>query len=149
MKKYLFILALCTLYSCGSNNNETETAPVRAEESVQFDTPAPQAESSLPLSEPTPVTESSGAQTSQPIQGYNEGYRFGYDMGVMAGQENMEYNPYLPVGPNTSSYSSDYRRGYAQGYSAGYENGQQTTHQGIYAEEDDGYESYEYDEEDY
>ena len=149
MKKYLFVLALCTLYSCSSNNNDAETAPVRAVESVQFNTPAPLAESSLTLSEPASETESSRTQTSQPIQGYNEGYRFGYDMGVMAGQENMEYNPDLPVGPNTSSYSSDYRRGYAQGYSAGYENGQQATHQGIYAKEDDGYESYEYEEEEY
>lgn len=78
---------------------------------------------------------SSTSSTSE--EDYNEGYKFGYDMGYIAGQENYEYNPYLPVGPNTRTYSYDFRKGYFAGYSEGYENGQKISHQGIYADDDE------------
>lgn len=67
-------------------------------------------------------------------------------MGFIAGQNNDEYNPYLPVGPNVSSFSQEYRRGYAMGYSDGYTKGEQSS-QVIYSDEDDNL-YYEFEDDD-
>lgn len=81
---------------------------------------------------------------------YDKGYKFGHSMGYFDGKDNSDYSPYLPVGPNVSSFSFDYRQGYAAGYSAGYEEGQEKADLNscviVYDDDDD---FYFYDDEDY
>lgn len=155
MKKYIyFIFIILILASCGSKNTETESSnEVQViDESFQYvDTVAPYAPVSTSPSANLDVPESANSQSTDDSQDYQNGYNSGMNMGYIAGQNNSEYNPYLPVGPYARTHSLDYRSGYAAGYAVGYEDGQQATHQGIYSD-DDGYEyveEYEYYEEDY
>lgn len=53
-----------------------------------------------------------------------DGYQLGYDMGFIAGESNMEYDPYLP---KTAYYSLSYRQAYCRGYDYGYQCGQQAS----------------------
>lgn len=124
MLKYIIpILILCAVCSCGSKGSTSEN-DVNAVENIEF----------------TPVESSSYQQrdsynlssegTNQPITPSRDekansnggGYQYGYDMGYIAGENNMEYNPYLP---NTASYPMSYRQEYCRGYDAGYQAGQQ------------------------
>lgn len=152
MKKLSLILGICLmLISCSSKNNESNKIP--STEPVQNKATS---STSAEENESAPAKQSVNTTPNHPSDnlGYDNGYKFGYDMGFIAAQNNDEYNPYLPVGPNVCNYSQEYRRAYAMGYSDGYTKGEQSS-QVIYSddedevyyefEEDDEY-YYEYDE---
>lgn len=153
MKNYILPLSLF-LASCGSNDNKTVSTELEtvvempAYDSNSYDTiPYVYTESNIISSANKSITNTQSSSSGD----YNNGKSFGYNMGYIAGQESAEYNPYLPVGPNVRTYSIEFRQGYAAGYSEGYEKGQQTTHQGIYSDDnysDDGGGVYYYYEDD-
>lgn len=130
MLKYILpILIVCAICSCGSKDSVSENN-ANAVENTEF---TPVESSSYPQSDSynsgsevaNPINTSSrdeNANSNSNANAYGGGYQYGYDMGYMAGESNMEYNPYLP---NTAYYPMAYRQEYCRGYDAGYQDGQQ------------------------
>lgn len=147
MNKFILLfLTITFLNACGSKpDNDVQKKEVSPTPGYETLTPSVSNEET----QAQKTTASQAAEASR--QTYNDGYKFGYDMGYIAGQEGQDYNGSLPVGPNTRSYSYDYRCGYAAGYSAGYDEAQKSSHSGPYADETEYYDDdeEEYDEEEY
>ena len=127
MLKYILpILIVCAVCSCGSKDSTSENN-VNAVENTEF-TPVesssyPQGDSYNSGTEVTTTTTTVNTSSGNENSNANgSGYQYGYDMGYIAGESNMEYNPYLP---NTASYPMAYRQEYCRGYDAGYQDGQQ------------------------
>lgn len=122
MLKYILpILIVWAVCSCGSkdsvsenNANAVENTEFTAVESSSYS----QSDSYNSGSEVANPTNTS----SRDENANGGGYQYGYDMGYIAGESNMEYNPYLP---NTAYYPMAYRQEYCRGYDAGYQDGQQ------------------------
>lgn len=130
LKYFLPIFIACVVCSCSSKDSTSENA-VNAVENTEF---APVKSSSYTPSES--YNSGSEVSTSDNTSSRNEninanggGYKYGYDMGYIAGESNMEYNPYLP---NTASYPMAYRQEYCRGYDVGYQAGQQAAGQPSY-----------------
>lgn len=153
MQKLLIIItAIYFLTSCGSKEKQDTDATV-VEESVENTstyTPTTSSHHTNPTIES--INQNTNQQTSSTTTEFSSdnGYRFGYDMGYIAGQNNYEYNPYLP---NTSNYPMTYRQAYFQGYDVGYQKGQEVAgHSSYYVntgDEDDSEIYYYEDDEDF
>lgn len=156
MKNLLIIaVSIILLTSCGSTAKPQEEA-TDIEESAQCNPTYPSSSPSAydnstndsGIQSNIQQTESNASNVSD-----GDGYQFGYNMGVIAGQNNDPYNPYLP---NTSSYPMAYRQAYCRGYDAGYQDGQTSAGRPSYyvntGEEDvydDGGDVYYYEDDDY
>ncbi|MBD5214984.1 MAG: hypothetical protein HDS78_00415 [Bacteroidales bacterium] len=129
------IFTFLLLGSCNSHKNDAEstTEAEVVEEAFQYvDTITSYSPTETYTSDNTEKQDPANSRNSEDSQDYKNGYNSGRNMGYIAGQNNSEYNPYLPVGPNVRTHSYDYRCGYAAGYVAGYEDGQQSSYLGIH-----------------
>lgn len=157
MQKILIIvLSIIFLSSCSSKQEQQDDYVVE-KDSVQYNstytipTTSPTYENNANESSPQSQIQQNVPNSSTVSDG--DGYTFGYNMGVIAGQNNDPYNPYLP---NTSNYPMAYRQAYCRGYDAGYQEGQSSAGRPSYyvnTGEDDSYEDegevYYYEEDDY
>ena len=97
MLKYILpILIVGVICSCGSKESTSDNN-VNAVENTEF---APGESSSYQQNDSYNSASEGTNQTNTSFVDENAnanggGYQYGYDMGYMAGESNMEYNPYL------------------------------------------------------